>query len=445
MDGMLGRYENIIGREPARLSSLVRKCEEANIILMAEHEKLDMALFYDALILSYYETGETDKAYMYFRRLYPAIMSALSEHIDIACSFLMRYSDMLIEINDYGAAFAMFQESLGLIEKLRGVSFSSERAYLGDLTDRAIRRMAYIIYEAKRLGGEASEFDETLERLLVYLVPRSIIEERNGNYEIAPDELLLRREREYYQLFDILNRAKEKSVRNVFYRENAERFLELKGYLEKNHPKFRPLQPYSLAGWNEGSPFAFLEGKLKEGEVFYRHILTENILIHILVSKGSYSICSEKVDTDELQKMLDELEILISEDVSEQERRGINTYLFLFEHLTQLLFSPLINQMDRFDSLYYMPDYRLLHVTPNFMRVNAKWGAECFERIELVIDYNNIGCGKKGADHFPNQFFISDSTMGGQQEIRNTLEKEPSFTRLYQDQNGHLVISEPVR
>lgn len=440
---ILGKNEEIINQESSKFRTMINQMEEVNIVLLAKNENLHNIIFYDSLISSYYESGELDKAVVYLRRLYPSIAMTLAEHMNIAYYFLKRYSDILVHLRDYDSAIEIFKQLLLLIEKLRGVSFSSERSYLGDPADIVIRRFIYICCEKSRLSGERLESDSLLE-ILMNMVPRSIIEEKNGNDEASCDEMILRKEKEYYQLFEQLNKAKNKSVNNLAYKQTADLFFETKEYLEKNHPNFKPLKSYTLIGWNGENPFVFLESKLKEGEVFYRNILAEDYLVHILVTKSSYHICSEKVNVGELNELLAHLENMINDSVYDLERSKLDSYIELFEKLTKMLFQPLVDQIDLINSLYYMPDYKLLHITPNFIRTNGKWGIECFSKIELVIDYNSIGNNKRESNNWENRFFISDSTKGELQKIRKTIDKFPSFIKLELNESGRIVIRKPI-
>lgn len=441
---ILGKHEDIIKMENPKFSDLIRQMEEANIVLMTKNKSLTDIIFIDSLISAYYEIGEPDKAGLYLRRMYPSIAATLKEHPNAAYHFFMRYSAAFMDSKEYGFAIDALMSLLLIIEKLRGVSFGSERSYLGDAADTIIRKAVCVICEKNCLDGVVTGPDEMLEGLLIYLLPRTIIEERNRNYETETDELLLRKEQEYYQLYELMNSAKEKSFGNVFYRQIVDRFLETKSYLEENHPRFRPLQQYSLIGYVDGSPFEFLEGKLKEGELFYRNILAEDTLIHVLVSKDSYHIYSGKIDPAELKRLLERLEDMIDDRVDNLKGADYDTYIDLFENITHMLYQPLADRMESFDSLYYMPDYKLLHVTPNFMRANDKWGIECFDRIELVIDYNNIGNSAKDSNNCPDKYFISGSTSGGLQEIKKTIDKFPSFTGVEPDETGRIVIRDPL-
>lgn len=441
---ILGKHENIIEMENPQFSACIKQMEEANIVLLAKNGSLNDIIFLDALISSYYEVGELDKAGIYLHRLYPSISMVLTEHLGVAYHFFMRYSTFFVDLKEYDFAIDALQSIFFIVQKLREVSFSSERSYLGDVADTIIRKVIYILHEKNCLSGVKTESDELLEELLIYLVPRAIIEERNGNYERVTNELLLSKEKEYYCLFELMNSTKQKSYSNLFYKQIVDYFLKAKSYLEKNHPRFSPLQPYSLVGYNDGSPFEFLESKLKEGEIFYRNILIKDILLHVLVSKDSYKIYFDKINMAELEKLLNCLEVIINDDVYNLAKSNVNSYIHLFENLTQMLYQPLVDQMESFDFLYYMPDYKLLHITPNFMRVNDKWGIECFDRIELVIDYNNIGHSEEELRDFSDKFFISNSTKGGLQEIKETIDKFPSFTKVEQDENGRIIIKDPV-
>ncbi len=91
-------------------------------------------------------------------------------------------------------------------------------------------------------------------------------------------------------VFDKVNKEKallnhSKSLDKMVYKHMVDQFFEIKRYLEENHPRFKPLKPYSLIGCKNEDPFAFIRSKLNEGEVFYRNILAEGCLVHILVSQ----------------------------------------------------------------------------------------------------------------------------------------------------------------
>lgn len=441
---IFGRYERIMQEEPSEFRTLINQMEKANIILLTKNESLDNIIFYDALISSYYKTGELDKAGVYLQRLFPSIIMSLMDHIDIAYHLLMRYTDILMDLRDFNSVIGILGRMFQVIEKLRGLSFCVERSYLGDPADTIIRRILHIYCKKGSLCDEKLEADELLCKMLINMVPKSIIEQKNGHAEANVDEILLRKEKEYYLLFELLSNAKKKSVGDLIYKRTVDRFFEIKQYLEKNHPDYKPLEAYALIGWKDGNPFEFLKSKLKEGEVFYRNILAENYLIHILVTENVYHICSEKIDLKELEKCLDHLEKMIDKSVDDLERMESDSYIPLFENLTKMLFQPLVDRMDRMDSLYYMPDYKLRHITPNFIRVNNKWGVECFSKIELIIDYNNIGNSKTQPNHWRNFFYTSNSSKGGLQEIRKTMDKFQYFEKLELNRSGHIEIQESV-
>ena len=178
--------------------------------------------------------------------------------------------------------------------------------------------------------------------------------------------------------------------------------------------------------------------------MFYRNILAESCLVHILVSQDACYVSSEKINLNRLGELLERLECMINDSVDNLRRYGFHDYADLFEELTQMLFRPLIVQADSFHALYYMPEHQLVHITPNFIRINGKWGVECFDRIELVIDYNDIGNSRREMNSFPDKFFISESTKGGQQIIKKTLDGFSSFSKIDFDKAGHILIQESV-
>lgn len=441
---ILGKYEEIIRQEPSDFRILINQMEETNIILLAKNESLHNIIFYDSLISSYYESDELDKAGIYLRRLYPSIIMTLVKHMNIAYHFLIRYSNILIDLRDYDSAIQIFELSFQIIENLRGVSFCSERSYLGDPADTIIRKFIYIYCSKSNLNGESLESDKLLEIMLINMVPKSIIEEKNGNNRMPYDEMIFKKEKEFYQLFEQLNSSKNKSVNDMVYKQTADIFFETKKYLEKNHPNFKPLNTYTLVGWNGENPFVFLGSKLKETEAFYRNILAEDYLIHILVTRNSYHICSEKINLQELKELLTYLENMINDSVYDLEKSTFDSYIDLFTNLTKILFKPLVDKIDVIDSLYYMPDYKLLHITPNFIRIHDKWGIECFNSIELVIDYNNLGKIKNKSNNWDNRFYISSSTKGELQKIRETIDKFPSFSKLELNESGYITIQKPI-
>lgn len=439
-----GMYDKVIKQNPPRLKKLVNQMEEANIIILAKNETLESILFFDSIILSYYKTSELDTARKYLCRLYPSIELTLANHIHIVHHFLLRYSNILIDICDYSSAIKLFKSSLSSIEKLRGLSFSSERSYLGASVEMVYRRIIYILCEKSSTQNEELKLEGLLSHIIINLVPKSIIEEKNGNSKAVSDQELLSREKQYYQLFNILTNIPQKTLDNLAYKRIANQFLETKSYLEQNHPRFKALKSYSLIGCKNMDPFIFLRSKLVEGELFYRNILIESYLVHILVNKDDYYIYYDKINTDKLCELLKHLDSLIDDNVYDLEKSEFDKYIHLFEDLTSMLFQPLIAQIDLADALYYMPDHKLRHITPNFLRINDKWGIQCFSKIELVIDYNNIGNSKRGADNFPNKYFISESTKGGLQIIKKTLNDFPAFSKIDLKKDEYILIQEPI-
>lgn len=477
-----GRYEEIIRQEPAQLKTMIDQMEEANIVLVQREENLYNLIAFDSFISAYDAVGKPERAKVYLYRLLPVMDITFAAHMDISYRFFMRYADILAKLKDHDAANEMLMRSLAVLERLREVSFSRERAYPGDMADMAIRGIlrniceknaseragaepdeiyacggnggeadevnacarAGVHEEAQHTDGSDMETDELFGLMMVSLVPRAIIEERNGRYGMAKDRELLRKEREYYHLANLLNTTEQRSASSLFYRQIMDRFLDIKQYLEENDPSFMPLEPYTLIGYNGGNPFVFLEGKLKDGEVFYRNILVGERLIHIMVRSDCHYICSENINSDKLGGLLESLEAMIDKDVFELKGLDACTYTGLFEELTKMLFSPLIRQLDRISVLYYMPDHKLPHITPNFIRIHDKWGVECFDRIELVIDYNHIGGGNRVAGGLPERFFISDSKRGKLEQIKETMDHFPAFTELVQDRDGRIVIEEPL-
>lgn len=441
---ILGMHEKIIGSEPSEFRELINLMEGANIFVLTKNESLENIIFIDALILAYYEIGELDKAGIYLQRWFLSIIMTLAEHVNIAYHFLIRYTNILMDLKDFNATIEIFNELIQIVEKLRELSFSSERSYLGNPADTIIRRLLYIYCEKDCYSSEGLKADELLCSVLINMVPKSIIEQRNGCAELVVDEMLLRKEEEYYLLFEELNHSRKKSVSDLVYKQTVDRFLETKKYLEENHPNFKPLKAYSLIGWNHGNPFEFLKCKLKEGEVFYRNILAEDYLIHILVTDNAYHMYSEKINKKELEELFAPLEDMINDSVYDLERMKPDSYIYLFENLTKILFQPLVGLIDLIDSLYYMPDHNLLHITPNFIRVNDKWGVEYFNKMELIIDYNNIGNSKREPNHWRNLCYVSDSQKEDLQEIRKTIDKFPDFTKSELNQFGYIDIRESV-
>lgn len=438
-------YEKILKLEPQDFKKMIHQMQEVNIVLLAKNESLDQIIFYDSLISSYFKTNQLDKAGIYLQRLYPSIIMTLMDHIDIAYHFLIRFTDILMKWKDFHSTRKILALSLQIVEKLRGLSFHLERSFLGDPADVIIRRFLYLCCEENDFLDESMESEELLWMILINMVPKSIIEQKNGNDKVIIDETLLAKEREYYLLFEQLGNAKKKSVSDHIYKQTADRFLEIKKYLEEHHPNYKPLSTYTLIGWNDGNPFVFLESKLNKSEIFYRNILAEDYLIHILITQNTYHISSEKLNLSELEELLRSLKKNIDENVYDLERMQCKTYVSLFERLTEMLFQPLVNQIGLKDTLYYMPDYKLRHITPNFIRTNEKWGVEYFNKIELVIDYNNIGNSKRESKQWSNLFYMSDSTKGGLQEIRKTMCKYSDFKELKRNKSDQIEISESVK
>lgn len=441
-----GMYADIIQMNPPAVKKSIEMMEEANIFISTKEEDLPGVLFIDSLILSFAKTGEPDMAATYIRRFYPAIAKTLSCSIHIAHFFLLRYLDILAAAKDDPLAVLLFLELRSILEKLREVSFSEERSFLGTSLDRIYRKMLPILCKKANMSQGELTSDDLCNCILIDFVPKSIIEERNRNREMAADASLSEKEQQYYQLFDLLNQVKDKTMNHPVYRTIADEFLTLKTYLEQNDPKFKPLKAYTLIGCHDENPFRFLSHKLEKGELFYRNILTEDMLVHIWVDKTSFQVSCEAIHTDQLHALLNQWDTMVNEPVWKLEETVLSDYIHLFEEITQMLFGPLLNKINTepFQTLYYMPDYLLRYVTPNFLRIDDKWGVEYFQNIELVIDYNNIGNHKRNPHSSVNRFFASKSTKGGSQKIRKTLLDFPSYSELTPDEDGHIRLNEPV-
>lgn len=442
-----GRYADIIQMNPPTVKESINLMEEANILISTNEDDLPGILFIDSLILSFAKTGEPDMAAKYIRRLYPAIAKTLSYHIHIAHFFLLRYLDILAAIGDDTSAVLLFAETLFILEKLREVSFSEERSYLGTSLDHIYRKMLHILCKKEGMSKGELTSDDLCSCILIDFVPKSIIEERNRNREMVTDESLSEKEQQYYQLFYLLNQVKDKTMNHPVYRTIANEFLALKTYLEQNDPKFKALKAYTLIGCHDENPFRFLSDKLAKGELFYRNILTEDMLVHIFIDKTSFQISYEAIHTDQLHALLNQLDTMVNEPVFKLKETVLSDYVHLFEEITQMLFGPLLSKTNTepFHTLYYMPDFLLRYVTPNFLRIDDKWGVEYFQNIELVIDYNNIGNHNK-RNPYPsvNQFFASKSTSGGLQKVRKTLLDFPAYSELIPDEDGHIRLKESV-
>ncbi len=444
---LYGMYEKIIKLELQDFKEIVHQTQETNIVLLAHNESLNNIIVYDSRIWSYYKADRLDEARVYFQQLYPSIVITLMRHIHIAYPFLIRYTDILVEWKDFDSAIKILVLLLQIVEKLRGLSFSLERSFLGNPADTIARRFLYLYCEKNGFHNKSVAAEQLLWQILINMVPKSIIEQRNGNDEAAIDEILIAKEKEYYLLFEQLENAKKKSVSDSVYKRTVDRFLETKMYLEKHHPNYKPLKAYNLTGWNDGNPFEFLESKLNKGEIFYRNILTEDYLIHVFVTNTTYYISSEKINLNKLEELIGTLEQSINENVYVLDKMQSSSYVSLFENLTKLLFQPLIDQIDQIgqiDTLYYMPDYKLRHITPNFIRTNEKWGVEHFNKMELVTDYNRIGNSKRQTDQWKNLFYISGSTKGELQQIRKTVDQFVDYVELERNESGQINISEPV-
>lgn len=441
-----GMYADIIQMNPPAVKKSMDMMEEANIFISTKEEDLPGILFIDSLILSFAKTGEPNTAANYIRRFYPAIATTLSSSIHIAHFFLLRYLDILAAAKDDTLAVLLFLELRSILEKLREVSFSEERSFLGSSLDRIYRKMLPILCKKADMSKEELTSNDLCSCILIDFVPKSIIEERNRNREMATDASLSEKEQQYYQLFDLLNQVKDKTINHPVYRTIANEFLTLKTYLEQNDPKFKPLKTYHLIGCHDENPFRFLSHKLEKGELFYRNILTEDMLVHLFIDKTSFHVSCEAIHTEQLHALLNRLDTMVNEPVWKVEKTVLSDYVHLFEEITRMLFGPLLNKTktEPFQTLYYMPDYLLRYVTPNFLRIDDKWGVEYFQNIELVIDYNNIGNHKRNPHSSVNQFFASKSTKGGSQKIRKTLLDFPSYSELIPDEDGHIRLKESV-
>lgn len=441
-----GMYADIIQMNPPAVKKSMDMMEEANIFISTKEEDLPGILFIDSLILSFAKTGEPNTAANYIRRFYPAIATTLSSSIHIAHFFLLRYLDILAAAKDDTLAVLLFLELRSILEKLREVSFSEERSFLGSSLDRIYRKMLPILCKKADMSKEELTSNDLCSCILIDFVPKSIIEERNRNRELATDASLSEKEQQYYQLFDLLNQVKDKTINHPVYRTIANEFLTIKTYLEQNDPKFKPLKAYHLIGCHDENPFRFLSHKLEKGELFYRNILTEDMLVHLFIDKTSFHVSCEAIHTEQLHALLNRLDTMVNEPVWKVEKTVLSDYVHLFEEITRMLFGPLLNKTktEPFQTLYYMPDYLLRYVTPNFLRIDDKWGVEYFQNIELVIDYNNIGNHKRNPHSSVNQFFASKSTKGGSQKIRKTLLDFPSYSELIPDEDGHIRLKESV-
>ena len=99
---------------------------------------------------------------------------------------------------------------------------------MGDPADVIIRRFLYLCCEENDFLDESMEAEELLWMILINMVPKSIIEQKNGNDKVIIDETLLAKEREYYLLFEQLGNAKRNLLVTIFINKLQIVFWKLK-------------------------------------------------------------------------------------------------------------------------------------------------------------------------------------------------------------------------
>lgn len=431
-------YEQALLTVPEQLKEIFDKMKDANIIPLFKNLPADDIIYLDNIVYAYYKRDGGKAAANYINVFFNTILKQLEENPVVVQNVLMRYAEILIAVDEFINAETILKKLVSYIEEQRkNLSFGSQRSFLGErLMD--INRKLILCY------CKTNNNSDLINRLK-HFVPKTLLEEKYQDYEKKVDADLEIAAARYYQLYDIINKKNIKRPISLEDQELIKEFEQKKRFLEENHPSFMPMPYYSLVSGDEVNLLEFISQRLAKEEVFYRQLLIEDYLIHMIVTTEQKSVQVKKIDWAGLETLLFQLEEMIERSVDELAALKEKSYIDLYDQLSNLLFSPILEYLTSASVLYYMPELKLKHISPNFMRKDGKWLIEILTRIELIIDYNDIGVTKSISDSKKVKYYASASAKGKINKIGERLEQSDGFIKINLKPSETIVIEEKLQ
>ncbi len=425
---IIGKYDDVLKNEIKEIKEFVKIVErnDIKIIINFKLDSKEHLLHIDNLIQAFYKKDMVSESIKYINIFKDTLLLNTSENLDISSNYFVKWSDILYEVKEYKLALELLIYASENLIELRKVSHKEERAFFGERLKIVNEKILKILYYMEN-GKRDFTKDERFISCIINLLPKSIIEQKNQNFNMKMSGDMKDYEEKYWHLNNIIKNTNYKEPNNPIYKENIKQFLKTKEYLEKNHSGFKPLPIYNLSAEKF---FQTVQDRLLNHDIFYQTILVDEILIHICITKDSQSIEVDKINVEQLNHLLDQLCIEIKKDVLTIENSKPEEYIKIFDRISDFLFKPLLKIVNKNDTLYYMPDFNLKYITPNYLRIADKWLIENINNIELVIDYYDIERSKKSSNDLGYAYFSSESKKGSLDIIRDNLESRDYFDNI---------------
>ncbi len=453
---IIKNYDKIIENkaEIFKQSDLLWK-KSPNAQLIINVSKDDEAYFineFETLVDAYYNIGLLNEAIQLIEHYKDTIILNLLERADISYKLFYKLAAILLEDDNFILSTRFILLAINNVDKLREVNHKRERAFVGKEANKIYRK--YIEIKCKEsitsVGESSGKLNGDLEfkRILVNIVPRAIIEQKQFNNENDISDEMEELRKRYNDLFFILISMKNKGINDESYHKKASEFFEIKEYLEKNHPSFKALPNYNtVEGYVPFDNYKSIKEKLGHDELLYQMILVGDYLIHNFLSRDGGSIVIETIDLQQYKNVFEVfIQDICKDDHTLESEDSIKDMVKVCDIISQVFIKPLYNYLEtnNFKKLYFMPDLNVTYLNMNYMRYKDRWLTTYFNSIENIIDFNVPG--NKINDHTRikyNAHLIKkqDKSIS---KIHNMI-KDKTYIEIVEGNESYISIDEPLK
>ncbi|HBG6419227.1 TPA: hypothetical protein P1J53_000882 [Clostridioides difficile] len=357
----------------------------------SNEENMEWAGYITNLVSIYEKHKEHNKAITLIKDNYKKIMELCKMRMDIRYILARDWAKVIFlcaspSIENYTIAKELLEIAIEDAESKLDVYHKEERASIGEISKSIYIMYIEIIilinniFDIKNIPEE--EIYEILEKNLINICPKSIIEQKMYNQEKIIDKNLEEKEAELLNLkeeYDILyenSLGKNEELNNLAFN-----IQELQEYLRLNHPYYRPLPKL------EKMSFKDIKNSLEDKEVFFQYIKLNITSVQILINNKDILVIPSLLDGAQINKSLKTLdEYIYGNNLNDVDDNVINDIETLSKQFTSSILEYCKN--NKVNRIYVMPDLSLGSYNLNMSRYNEVCIIDKTMSIVHILDYN---------------------------------------------------------
>lgn len=343
------------------------------------------------LVAIYVENGQLLEAIELIKNNYNKVIELYNFRMDLRYKLASNWAKLLFlgispSIETYKIARELLEVAIKDVENKRNVYYKEERSVIGDESKEIYKMYIEITTLMATTDGiktiSRNEQFKILEKNLIKISPRSVVEQKKYNIEKKIDDNLKEKENKFLKL---------KEEYNILYGKNMEyseelnnlalKIDELQEYLKANHPYYRALPNV------EEVSFEKIKKSLKDKEVFFQYIKLNIMSIQILITSKDIFIVHQLLDVDKIGNSIDKLNDYFYKNNANSEDISIKTDI---EVLSKYFGSILLEYCLSNDvkKVYVMQDLSIGAYNLNMCTINDIYLLDKTKSVINILDYN---------------------------------------------------------